>query len=225
MMRGKPTCIYNCEGLKELYDREFETGSYVIYCSTWFKPVPEVLEKGFILYAGNLGVGRHKSLIEIGEALHSIDSGMNVEVYGAATEQVREELEGAPGLRFHGEVSYEEICTLIRKSRLLIHTESFDDFTAMDTQFAFSTKLADYAASGIPVFLYGPLTGEGIRYFKIHGAAFHAENRNDLKDKLIQALNSKTEREERAENAVNMVELNHDYRKNSSCFRKIVDDI
>lgn len=223
MMHDASICIYNCEGLKELYEKEFGTTGYVIYGSTGIKTVEHVVERGLILYAGNLGVGRHKSLMEIGEALSQIDSTLHIDVYGAAEEQVINELENAQGIQYHGVVSYDAVCELIRKSRLLVHVESFDEFIAMDTRYAFSTKLADCLASGVPTFLYGPTTGEGIHYITNYSAAFAVVQKSMLKTELEKALYDKDCRTLMRQKALLLAIEHHDMVKNSKRFKALVE--
>lgn len=222
MMRVTSTCIYNCEGLKELYDKEFNTSSHVIYCSSGIKAVKHVIENGPILYAGNLGVGRHKSLTEIGESLYQLDSTLHIDVYGVADGQIRKELENAPGIQYHGVISYDAVCEKMHRSRLLVHVESFNEFVAMDTQYAFSTKLSDCLASGIPLFLYGPTTGEGIRYVSEHSAAFVAEQRSKLQIELERALYDKGYRTAVCQNALTLAEAHHDMTRNGKAFKSLV---
>lgn len=223
LMSLSPACIYNCDGLKRLYDDEFNTDSTVLFCGTDFERVPEVDDNGLILYAGNLSLGRHKGLIEIARVLHEIDDNLSLDVYGGANEEVGAELNAAVGLNYHGFVDYDQICERIKDSRLLVHVESFDDYNAMDTQFAFSTKLADYLASGVPVLLYGPTTGEGICYIRDHSAAFVADNKDSLNTELTRALYDQRSRHDLSLRAVELAERNHDIRKNGIKFCEIIE--
>lgn len=224
MMNLKPTSIYNCEGLKKIYDDEFKTTSFVIYGATDFKTVSEEFGlKTTILYAGNLGVGRHKSLIEIGEVLQNIDKELVIDVFGSGTEEVERELKAAPGVRFNGLVSYEEVCEKMKHSRLLVHVEGFDLFTKMDAKYAFSTKLADYIKSGIPMLLYAPSTGEGVAYMKKNGAAFFSESKDSLQSVLEQALTNERLRKQVTKDALMLANKNHDINHNSQYFYEIVE--
>lgn len=222
MMKLNPTCIYNCYGLKKLYDDYYKNNSHVIYCGTDFDAVKEVNNDGFIIYAGNLGVGRHKSLIEIGKKLQDIDKNLFIDVYGKATDNIKNELNNSPGIRFHGLVSYSVVRRCIQNSRLLVHVESFDKYDEMDTRYAFSTKLADYLASGVPMFLYGPITGEGIHYVKKNSAGFVANNKDELDEILEKALYDNNERRLKSLNALCLAESNHNIYKNGKQFRELV---
>lgn len=223
MMKLNPICIYNCEGLKEIYDEEFGTQSNVVFCSTDMKPVGTINENGGIMYAGNLGVGRHLSLMEIGVILH--EKGLHIDVYGNATDEVRIALEKAKGVRYHGFVDYKENCHNIANSRLLVHVEGFDEYYNRDTRFAFSTKLADYCASGVPVFMYAPQWCESTRYAVKNDFAFVACEKSELRQQLQLALNDTKLRCHKIERAIYIANLNHQMDRNKHQILKIVENV
>lgn len=224
MMELRPVCVYNCEGLNRLYGKEFGMPGHVIYNSSSF--CADDCEKGQkIVYAGNLGLGRHVSLIEIGKALQSISPALSLDVYGSGNEEAVLALSSAPGIRFRGFVPYETVHEEIKRAKLLIHTESFEPFTAMDTRYAFSGKLADYAASGVPMLIYAPLEGEGAAYFNNAGAAFVAENSETLQSALNDAIFNEAKRETVINNAGQIAAGNHNLLKNSKEFSEIVEKI
>ena len=210
LMKAHPVCLYNCVGLKEIYDRTFGNCGEVVYCGSDFEPVKSVREDGAILYAGNLGVGRHTTLIALGKALQRIDVSLRINVYGDAPVKVSQALRSAPGISYHGVVSYEEVRNKIAQSRLLVHVESFDPFTAMDTKYAFSTKIADYMMSGIPILYCGPLSGEGAAYLAGNDMAFIVSDQSQAEETLRTALQDKIRREYIAANALRMARINHD---------------
>ena len=211
MMRVCNRAIYNCEGLKKIYDSHFETNSDVIYCATDIESIEhfQPISKGKIIYAGNLGVGRHKGLIEIGKELQKLDSKLYLDVYGNADDNVRRELEKSQGIRYNGFVSYEENIKNIKNSALLVHVESFDDFYSVDTRFAFSTKIADYSASGVPIFMFAPEWCESTQYMKKYDAAFIVDNKKDIFSTLKRALYNDSERMHKVKNAVQVARKNH----------------
>lgn len=222
MMKQNPTCIYNCEGLKEIYDKEFGTQSNVVFCSTDMKPVETIHENGGILYAGNLGVGRHLPLIEIGAILY--EKGLHIDVYGSATEEVRLALENADGVRYHGFVDYEENCHNISNSRLLVHVEGFDEYFSRDTRFAFSTKIADCCASGVPVFMYAPKWCESTQYAINYDFAFVVSEKSALRHQLQLALDDTELRHQKVKNARYVANLNHQMDENERQVLGIIEN-
>ena len=214
MMALEPTCLYNCEGLRELYDGVFGTQSTVIMPVTELIAEEHSRQEG-VVYAGNLGVGRHKTLIEIAETLQQIDSGLVLDVYGRANEQVEAAFREARGLNHHGFVSYEDNLELIKNARLLIHVESFDPFFAEDTKFAFSTKLADYCATGNPMLVYAPEQSESYRYLAEEQAAFTCTKLQELEQVLKAALFDEQRRKDIVGRAVELSKKNNNVEQNS----------
>ena len=225
LMKEKPVCLYNCTGLKERYDRAFGNNGAVIYCGSDFERVERVREDGLILYAGNLGVGRHATLISLARELRNIDPSLRIDVFGDATADVAQELRSSPGICYHGIVSYEQVKRNIRLSRLLIHVESFDPFTAMDARYAFSTKIADYMMSGVPVFCCGPSGSEGIAYMADHDAAFIADDPERCAGPLKEALFDISRRMEVSENALRLACKNHAIESIQKQFENIIDAV
>ena len=218
--------VYNCYGLKRLYDEHFGCSSQVILPASDFK-ITEMAnrENTLISYAGNLGVGRHVSLIKIANALQGIDSSLFVDVYGTADEQIQNDFAKCKGIRYHGFVSYEKVCDVIQNSRLLLHIESFDSYYKVDTRYAFSTKIVDYCASGRPIFLFAPCDCEAAEYLSNKEAAFVCSNETCLKSSLEQALNNEELREAKSKNALSLSQCMHQIDKNSQLFLKILEDL
>ena len=225
LMKEKPVCLYNCAGLKEHYDRAFGHCGEVIYCGTDFDQAGHISDDGLILYAGNLGIGRHTTLIALARALQDIDASLRIDVFGSATADVAEELRASPGIRYHGLASYEEVKRKIYQSRLLVHVESFDPFTSMDTRYAFSTKIADYLMSGIPILCCGPSSGEGIAYLAGHDAAFIVADPERCAGPLNEALFNIPRRRQVTENALRLAHKNHAIASVQRQFENIISAI
>lgn len=231
LFRKHKTVICNCEGLKKIFDDEFNLQCKVIYTASEMLFIENAAkrEQGYISYCGNLGVGRHKSLIVIAKALQRVNSSLKLEVYGKApSKQIKKELENCEGINYHGVVSYEVVQDVIRHSRLLIHVEGFEPYTVMDTRYAFSTKLADYCCSGIPMLVYAPKTGEGMTYIRSNSLGFTASNEQELYQVLRISLYDIKIREEYVNNAIKIAEKNHDMKSNGtymySLIQKAVDN-
>jgi len=110
----------------------------------------------------------------------------------------------------------------VDRCRLLVHVDSFDEYYSLDTRYAFSTKIADYCASGVPVFLYSPEECESTQYLKKYNAAFTADTKENLQIKLEMALYNKHERNNKVYNASKVVSLNHKKEMNDQKFMDVV---
>lgn len=185
-IKAAHTCIYNSEQLKSEYEHHFVHRAEVIMMAATEeingKHVSTKNDSLRCTYLGNLGVGRHHSLIEIGNVLHQ--KGLNLDVYGPANENIINELQNALGVSYRGVVDYQEVQNIMRESDLLIHAESFGPYAIKDLRFAFSTKIADSLASGVPFFLYAPKELTCTVYLSPLIPDFVATSKDDMISKL-----------------------------------------
>lgn len=218
--------IYNCDLLRCDYERVFHSGSRVIYNSSEFtNEAVYKQKKKQIIYAGNLGLNRHKSLIHFAEALQEIEPDMCVDVYGKTDdEEVKKELEACETIRFHGFISYDELKQKLKESRYLLHIESFDDFYKEDLKYAFSTKIADSLAVGACLFVYAPENMAVIQYLKGKEAAALITDPAMLKDTIKNVMNDPSVVDAYSRNGRNLAEENHSIEKNREEFQSILLD-
>lgn len=195
--------IFNTEALTKLYKSKYSYPCYSVYQSS------DIDEEGnyktrepiTISYLGNLGLNRHKALIQIGEALNEIDSDIKLDIYGKADEFVIDELKKCPSIRFKGFVGYEEVVNIIHHSTLLLHAEYRDKFYTRDLKYAFSTKIADSICSGTPFLIYAPNELVETQFLRENDCAFVVSEKSDLKNTLVSAIFDEAERKRKIDNA------------------------
>lgn len=155
-----------------------------------------------VSYLGNLGLGRHKALIEIAHALKEINSDYYLDVYGTLLSQtVEEAVKGCDAIRYCGVVPYDEVTRIIHQSTLLVHAEWNDAAMNKDLQYAFSTKIADSVSSGTPLLIYAHESLAVTIFLSENDCAFTAYNSEMLKEVLMQALSDEVRRQEIIANA------------------------
>lgn len=225
LIRCSSAEVYNCIGLQKIYNSTFKKNGVSIYAATTFQAVENVNKEGLISYTGNLSCGRHKVLMEVANSLQSISDKLYLDVYGPCDEKVLKDFQDCQGIRYHGFVSYQEVCRVMSASRLLVHVESFEPYYKRDTRFAFSTKLADYGASNIPVFICAPSTSETYDYMTEHEIAFVAKDSSEIESKLREALFNEEERKLKSERALQLSKKNNNYQINGRLFRNVVEGI
>lgn len=175
------------------------------------------------VYAGNLGLMRHKGLIEFAEALNSIDKNLVVDVYGTApTKSVDLELSACSSIVMHGFVHYKDLLDILRKSRFLIHVESFDPFYCDDLKYAFSTKVADSLACGACFIVYAPENMAVSQYLKDKKAAVLINKRDELYQKLRNVLFDDKYVEMISRNGRALAMKNHSLHQNREAFQKLL---
>lgn len=216
--------IYNCELLANDYERELHTKSQVIMNTSEFtKESVFYPKKREMIYAGNLGLNRHKSLIEFADSLQQVDTNMVIDVYGKTPDdKVKADLEACAGIRLHGFISYEELKQKLRESKYLLHIESFDTFYKEDLKYAFSTKIADSLAVGACLFVYVPENVAVSQYLKDKNAAILITETSMLEKEIRNVLNNEQLSKEISENGRLLAMQNHNIITNRELFQKVL---
>ncbi|WP_033126688.1 glycosyltransferase family 1 protein [Eubacterium sp. ER2] len=220
--------IYLCDELTKAYAKEFKVPSETIYTASDMAISPAITEnREFIIsYCGNLGIERHKCLIEVASILQEISPELHIDVYGRAREKrVEDELKACPGIRFHGFVQYDVVNQVIAESDLVLHVESFDDFYKEDLKFGFSTKIADLLSSGKCFLLYAPDCYACSKYLIENEAAYVVSEKSKLKDTLVEIVNNPQARGKYRQRALKLAEKNHRSQKNVERFQRVLCDV
>lgn len=220
--------IYISDYLKKLYDNEFGKRSITLMTSATENVVSDAStnETGAtqaIIYGGNLGIGRHKALIDIGNALQKIDPTLKIDVYGKCDDpEIAQELNSCSGINYAGMIPYGELQKRTKAARLLVHVESMKPYYVRDIKYGFSTKIADSLASGVPLFVYASSELTSVQYLSENKCAIIASDEKQLVDKLKCALFDEQARSLCITNARQIATMNHSQEKNKKKFYAFV---
>ena len=213
-MKQAVLAVYNCDMLLRDYGGEFDTPSVTVYNPSDFSPeeVRRPLRKRAVVsYLGNLGVGRHESLMDVAQALREVLPESKLDVYGKMpSEEVRCALEACPSIDYKGFVSYEDVTRIMKDSDILVHAENFSDFYRDDLKYAFSTKIADCLKSGIPFLYYAPCELASTQYLLENGLAFVATDKSELTQTVRSLVYDSEARERILKKAQAFAQKNHD---------------
>ena len=220
--------IYISEYLKKLYDKEFGKRSITLMTSAtekvYFSEISqENKQKQTIIYGGNLGIGRHKALIDIGNALQKIDSNLKIDVYGKCDDlEIVQELNNCSGINYVGMIPYSDLQEKTKCAKLLVHVESMKPYYIRDIKYGFSTKIADSLASGVPFFVYASSELTSVQYLNENKCAIIATAKGQLVKKLKDALYDDKVRNSCVDNAYQIVAMNHNQEKNKKIFYQFI---
>lgn len=187
LMNYASTVIYSNEMLEKTFSELFDTKSITLHTPTSVKPIliKSQNKSPVISYLGNLGLGRHLSLIEISETLREIDNNLKLNIYGKLpNNDVKKAFDSAKGIKYQGFINYTEVLNIMSKSDILVHVENFSEYYRNDLKHAFSTKISDSLAIGVPLFVYAPNNLAITRYLIEKDAACVATSKDELKTKL-----------------------------------------
>ena len=213
-----------CESMNRVYSQMFGVPCYTLHTVAARKVLEYSADANQISYIGSVGCGRYKSLLEMGKALFTMQSGGTprcIDVYtGSYQPEYIEPLKNAPGIRFHGSISPDEVMNVMSNSMAVIHTESFEQELMDMVRFSVSTKIAESLMYGPCLIAYGPEGIASIDYLKENKAAYVITRPEDLESGLTKILTNKELREQIVRNARALAIKNHNAEVNSKKVRE-----
>ena len=197
--------IFNTPMLQETYARKFSFPCKCVFNSSDidFLKNTEVSRSPKVSYLGNLGVGRHKALVELAIILGEVMPGVKLDVYGKlpGSADADKLITDCDRICYKGFVSYSEVVRHVHESTLLVHAELDNEFYSKDLKYAFSTKIADSVCSGTPFLIYARRDLAETDFLIGNQCAFVASTKEELRQELIKALTDKEAREFVVQNA------------------------
>lgn len=144
-----------------------------------------------LVYTGNLGLNRWKSLSYIVDALKTVNQNgvkAQLNIYSATplTAKMQKALQAEGSVRFMGSVSAKEIPQIQANADVLVHVEAMDLKNRLAVRQSFSTKIVDYLSAARPIFAVGPRDVASVSCLAEHDAAIVASNKKEVAEKLTQ---------------------------------------
>ena len=188
IIRRSATVVSICDTLGEAYKNAFGTPYITVMTGSSF--APGTLEKGQkrnqISYIGNLSLNRWKSLLDISEVIDEINAenseNYSVVYYGSENDNLKGKI------KYGGKLDTEGVKKVMAESLMLVHAETFDEVYRERLRYSVSTKIADSLASGTPLLAYGPSELASMQHLITNKCAVFADNKTDLKCKLLKVL-------------------------------------
>ncbi len=217
MARAKGV-FYIHPAMERMYRKRFPVNSAVLYKNaplcTADEP-PNVPIK--IAYFGGLGLRRGEALVEIGQAIRKLvcDGSVLLDVYSSESRpDVLEQLTEENGIRFHGQISADEVGRLQAESNVLVLAESAAPELNGRLRCALSTKVPEYLGSNRCVLAYGPEEAGSIRYLLDNHVACVATGPEQLEACLREILFSVDARRRYANGQMELAARNHRKERN-----------
>lgn len=144
-----------------------------------------------MVFTGNLGLNRWKSLSYIVDALKTVNQNgvkAQLNIYSATplTAKMQKALQAEGSVRFMGSVPAKEIPQIQANADVLVHAEAMDLKNRLAVRQSFSTKIVDYLSAARPIFAVGPRDVASVSCLVEHDAAIVASNKKEVAEKLTQ---------------------------------------
>lgn len=203
---------------KETYDKIFGISSKILtkgfVDKRSFSKEDKISSCINIVYAGNLGLNRWKSIASVAREIDRINNEeikVKLDIYSGSvlTKKMRRSLKGN-GVSFKGRVDSSQIHNIQKRADLLLHVEATDFSHKWGALYGFSTKLVDYFSEGKAILAYGNANQASISYLKDEDAAFVATNERDVENILNYIVSNPIVLNEYAKKSFECGKRNHD---------------
>jgi hypothetical protein len=147
-----------------------------------------------LLYTGNLGMSRWKSLEKIGEALKIINNnGLKAQLYIYSQTPLSlatmRKLQIENSVYFMGGIPASKVKDIQRAADILVHVESFKLSERNSARLSFSTKIVDYLEAGRCIVAVGWKKTGAIEYLIENNAAIVITDVNQIYSQLSNLIN------------------------------------
>lgn len=212
--------------MERMYREKFPLRSAVLYKNAPICEVEEPENKAVkIAYFGTIGLRRDDSLVEIGQAIRRLipDGSVLLDVYSSESRpEVLERMTEENGIRFHGQVSADEVVRLQAESNILVFAESTAPELTERLRCSLSTKVPEYLGSNRCVLAYGPAEAGSISYLLENHVACVATNPEQLEECLREILFCADARRRYAEGQMELALKNHGKERNHEVLKEII---
>lgn len=167
-----------------------------------------------IVYTGNLGLGRWKSLAMIASCLKNINRENIVAqlfIYSQTplSSNMKKKLD-IPNVSFlMGSISADKVKYIQREADILVHVESFEFSERYKARLSFSTKIVDYLEAGKCILAVGWKKTGAIEYLLENDAAIVVSNSQEVKESLKKIVSDTYMMQEYAKKAYMCGKKNH----------------
>lgn len=168
-----------------------------------------------LVFTGNIGTNRWKSLAMIAEALESINqNGVRAQLRIFTATPLTQKMENAlrkDGTSFvMGSVPASEIPRIQSEADMLVHVESFDRKARLQVRQSFSTKLVDYFRAARPILAVGPHDVASIEHLVRNDCALTAESAEAVRQAILSVLGDSDKLNDLSKKAYACGKRNHD---------------
>ncbi len=204
---------------KNDYEKAFSRECKVLTKSGYFDKKPEYNADGEkplkMLYAGNLGIDRWKTVGLVANAVKEINSEkkmLELHIYSGTplTEKQIDAISVSDSSFFHGSVSASEVERLQAESDIMLFAEDFSQRSIDLIHHSFSTKLVDLFSAAKPIFAVGPVECASISHLVENDAAVVCSDKDGIKDRLYSLVAERNMLNEYSQKAFDCGKKNHD---------------
>lgn len=150
-----------------------------------------------LVYTGNLGGGRWKTLARIGEALDSINNSgtkaqLDIYTLTPLTSTMRNKLDDGKNIFLKGSLAADQVKAIQGAADILVHVESFERKHLLEARLSFSTKIVDYLHQARCIFAVGSRECASIEYIETNDAGIVVSDEKEIYRTLRELVDAPT---------------------------------
>lgn len=181
-----------------------------------------------ILYAGNLGLNRDKTIYKLAKIINDLDDKkISIEVYSIEkpSDKILKKINSFDCCKYLGSLNKEQLEKKRNEADILLHVEAFDKANKHLTRYSISTKIPELMNSGRVILAIGPSDIASIEYLQKTNSAFiiNSTDYNKMYEQFIKFLNS-NKLKKYVKNGGKFVKQNHDMNQIQKYIEKIIMD-
>lgn len=178
---------------KEEYEKCFTTKCKILTKGADFSKHPDVKEHDHnplqLVYTGNIGTNRWKSLKMIANVLEKINQDgikAQLRIYTATplTTKMEKALNRGQSSFLMGSVPASEVPNIQKDADILVHVEALDLKSRLAVRHSLSTKIVDYLKAARPILAVGPKDVASMDHLIRNECAIVADHSKELEEKI-----------------------------------------
>lgn len=166
-----------------------------------------------MVYTGNVGIGRWKTLVQVGQVLNRLSKEWNIhlEIYTGEDldAKVIASLNQQPCIKLCGAVYGEELHKVRENADIMLFVETFEKKHKKLLETAVSTKVPEYLNTRRAILAVGPEYSAAIDYYKKNDVAEVVTSMEEIEKAIRRLLESDDKAAERIKRGYTLVEKEH----------------
>lgn len=182
-----------------------------------------------LLYTGNLGLNRWKSLQKIGKVLSKLNKDevkAKLDIYSLnkPSKKVLEKINIKNSSEYKGALNSEELIIERNNSDILLHVESFDRKNKYITRLSISTKIPECLLAERCLLVFGPSEIASVQYVKNNqiGMVIDTNIKKDIEKKINFIINSREDRIRYIKNGKRIAMKRHNFSYNKKMIQETI---
>lgn len=220
--------IYISEKIKNKYNSYFRISGETIHVSCESQETPHYSPRKIenMVYFGNLGYGRYKTLITFARLMNKKQNKVKIHIYSnEGNDHILKKIKKVDNIVYHGSIPYKDIKGKAAEYDCLLLAEELSRKGIIkDVKYSLSTKVGDSLSFGIPIIAIGNIECGAIEFISKTKTGIVLSSKKDILNFSLNQINSNMI-ETMMTNATNILKEEFNKEKCCNVFRNTVDSV